>query len=198
MQVLVKNKNAEEVVLKDVIESFWDANCFYPNDDFSVTSLFELSGSLRFSPFYFLDARLAFMISQLEKESSIYVQGLGPLGTVAALGFSGSGFHQEDPVKVRTYVKEYLPSDPIKMNDKYDLIINFGETSINTEQWKKLKVGGFYLGGSIGGPINLTRYNFEAFGKIWPFGEATEFGWHFNVAELGLENFYFVKIKKLA
>jgi hypothetical protein len=45
--------------------------------------------------------------------------------------------------------------------------------------------------------VKIIKEAFEAFGKVWPIGSPTEFGWKFQDSLSGLNEFEFTKIKKL-
>jgi hypothetical protein len=197
MQVLVKNPflslNLDSL---DLLPSFWNPECLYPGDEFSFTSLLDLSDSLKLSPLFFLDARVAFTLSAMASVPTFF-HGLGPLGTVAGLSRVPSGHSTEEIAALQNYIDEYFPRPAVFTQAPYDQIVTFGETRVDEKLWDQLQVGGFYILGSIGQPIELPQRPFEAFGKLWPFGNPTEFGWAFNQEDLGLEDFYFSKFKKL-
>ena len=197
MQVLVKNSFAQEIELRGAHESFWDPNVFYMDDNFSISELISLSDPLGFSPFYFLDPRMAFLISQLNKGGELFARGLGPIGTVAAMGKVQKVMHTEDFHKVGKVIEEYLPEGNFQNLSNYDQVIVFGESEVDEILWNNLRVGGFYLIGSMGGSIVYPKEAFEAFGKVWPIGSPTEFGWKFQDSLSGLNEFEFTKIKKL-
>ncbi len=197
MQVLVKNSFAQEIELKGTHESFWDPNVFYVDETFSISDLINLSDPLGFSPYYFLDPRVAFLISQLHKGGELFARGLGPVGTVATMGAVQKVMHTEDPQKVSRVIEEYLPHSNVQNLSNYDQVIVFGENKVDEILWKKLRVGGFYLIGSIQGSIEHPKEAFEAFGKLWPMGIPTEFGWRFQDSLSGLNEFELMKIKKL-
>lgn len=196
MQILVKNTYGPELKLSDVKESFWSDDCLYMGDSFSLSDLMEQTDLVGLSPFYFLDPRVAFGLFQL-KEGSLYARGLGSVGTVAAFMMCKEGWCAENRDQILKNIKEYLPFNPLKDSKTYDQIMTFGEKKIDDQLWEKLKVGGFYYLSSTSGKIDLGDKKFEAFGKLWPIGEATEFGWKFNSKVSGLENFEFAKVKKL-
>lgn len=197
MQVLVKNPFLSiDLESLDLHPSFWNPDCFYPGDDFSFGSLIDLSDSLQRSPFYFLDARVAFTLSALAPVPTFF-HGLGPLGTVAGLSRVPSGNTSEETSSLKNYFDEYFPNPPVFANAPFEQVITFGENRVNEKLWDDLPVGGFYLLGSIGQPIEVPKKPFEAFGKLWPFGAPTEFGWAFTEEDLGLDDFYFSKFKKL-
>lgn len=156
------------------------------------------------SPFLVLDAKIAFLISQINAAETTYAEQLGPLGLVGAKIKSGSKFvHLEDQKKLIQYMEEYLPKENQLITTEallYDQVVVFGSQTVNQELWKKLNVGGFYLLASDKGSIqiDLEHEEFEAFGKRWPFGGPTEFGWRFTEEEWGLSNFEFAKIRKLS
>lgn len=197
MEVLVKNPFAQEINPADVSTSFWSSDCLYMGSRFSFSSLFGQTDPLSYSPFLVLDARIAFIISQAEKTDA-YCRGLGALGTIGVTVQTRSCVgHNEDKDKFQNYVKEYLPDDPSKNWQGYNQIITFGENRVDPALWNRLKVGGFYLMGAEA-PLSIQPgSSFEAFGKLWPVGEATEFGWLFQEEKWGLKNFEFAKIKKL-
>lgn len=150
-----------------------------------------------YSPFYVLDARVA-LLTSLVNEGSSLLKGMGSLGSLCAFMKTGSGNIVEDKEreKAKRYLQEYLPSDPFVEKSLFDQVVTFGDSCIDENLWKKLKAGGFYIMGTNGRP-ELSGYKFEAFGKIFPIGEATEYGWRFDQEDLGLGRFEIVKIKKL-
>lgn len=198
MQVLVKNSFAQEFKLQNIHQCFWDLNSYYMDDNFSMSTLFDVTDSSDLSPFYFLDPRIAFLISQMNLGGDLLIRGFGPVGTVAALGKVQRGMHFEDQVKVKNTIQEYLPKSNIETLLTYDQVVVFGEQKIDESLWKNLTPGGFYLLGSITGPINVTMDRAEPFGKVWPVGVPTEIGWKFNDSRSGLIEFEIAKLKKLS
>lgn len=203
MQVLIENPYAP---LKHrplgLVPSFWSENAFYIGNHFSMGSLMEESTRFNLSPFAVLDARVAFLLGQVNKGTSILARNIGPLAVVVAHFDSLSVTHNEDRKKVDSYLKEYLPPKEVKVSpelDHYDQIVVFGECDIQDHLWEKLKVGGYYILASYSEGLQISKpgTDFEAMGKIWPHGEATEFGWKFTEEELGLFGFEFCKLKKL-
>ena len=197
MQVLVKNPHGPQIKLADVVPSFWDTDCVYPDDHFSFAALMDQTDLVGLSPYFFLDARIAFMLSELTR-ATVYARGLGSLGAVAAFSKAGSGDHSENVNKTQTFIQEYLPLDPILKINSFDQIICFGEEEIDMDLWKRLNTGGTYLLGSLTGPMKLKTFDFEAVGKMWPMGGPTEFGWEFDDDSIGPGHFYFTKLKKLS
>lgn len=205
MQVLVKNPFSESrLVPKNVIESFWSPDCLYLDANFSMSSLTGPSDSVGLSPFLVLDAKIAFLISQLNAVATTYARSLGPLGLVGASILTGSKIvHEEDQKKVSRYLEEYLPRENQSITPdtkSYDQIVVFGGTRIDQNLWKQLNVGGYYLVASDKSAIeiDLEQEEFEAFGKLWPFGESTEFGWRFKEDQWGFTQYEFAKIRKLS
>ena len=200
MQVLVKNPLIEsQYPLSKVSESFWSEDCLYPEKDFSFSELF-LSGPVGLSPYLFLDAKVALLISLLNSTESLYVKNLGALGAIGAHLYSKAKIETLDSSKISRYLPEYLPKDQQEIfttRDNYDQVMVFGENSIDRKLWDKLTVGGFYILGGTKLEIDLDGTHFEAFGKFMPLGEATEFGWKFNGQEIGLDHFEICKLKKL-
>lgn len=162
---------------------------------FSMSSLMSLTDTLGLSPYFVLDPKSAFLISRLDK-GSVYIHGTGALAAVAAMARTGRGFFQ-DGKKLDDYIKEYLPFNPLHEDEEYEQILSFGHNKIDPSLWKKLKKGGFYILGAQE-KLDLTGFQFEAFGKLWPVGEATEFGWRFDSEESGLTKFETAKLKKLS
>jgi hypothetical protein len=204
MQVLIENPYLPKLPeIEHAIRSFWSDNCLYPTDKFAMSSLFELSDLVDLSPFLFLDAKVAFLLSYLRAGESCYARNIGVLGIIAGHFQTQSKFgHAEDSRKLLQYAAEYLPADKRSFTtseDTFDQIIVFGENTIARDLWSKLKVGGFFILASDKSPltINLDPSEFEAFGRLWPYGMSTEFGWRFKEKEWGLENFEMAKIKKL-
>lgn len=205
MQVLVKNPySPSKLEPKNVIESFWSADCLYLGANFSMSSLMDPSDLVGLSPFLVLDAKIAFLISQLNKVETTFARNLGPLGLVGASVHSGSKLvHEEDQKKVSRYLEEYLPKEKQNILDQsknYDQVVMFGESTIDQTVWKNLNVGGYYILASDKSAIqiDLEHEEFEAFGKLWPYGESTEFGWRFAEEEWGLSQYEFAKIRKLS
>jgi hypothetical protein len=78
-----------------------------------------------------------------------------------------------------------------------DQMIIFGEHSIRKNLWEKLEVGGTFILGATQQKITIDpAYDFEAFGSLYPVGEATEFGWRINDENIGMEWFEVLKVKK--
>ncbi len=205
MQVLVKNPfSPSKPEAKNVIESFWGSDCLYLGAAFSMSSLMDPSEAVGLSPFLVLDAKIAFLISQMNVVDTTYARRLGPLGLVGAKIKTGSRFvHEEDQKKLSLYTEEYLLKDNQELttqSEQYDQVADFGSHIIDQDLWKKLKIGGFYLIASDKNSIqiDLEHEEFEAFGKRWPFGGPTEFGWRFKEEEWGLNNYEFAKIRKLS
>jgi|GEM_PF-1972928 len=200
MQVLVKNPLIEsQYSLNKVSESFWSDDCLYPEKDFSFSELF-LSGPVGLSPYLFLDAKVALLISLLNSTETLYVKNLGALGAIGAHLYSKGKIETLEGAKTSRYLPEYLPRDKQDIfitRKNYDQVIVFGESSIDSELWEKLTVGGYYILGGTKLEINLDVTHFEAFGKLMPLGEATEFGWKFNEPGIGLDHFEICKLKKL-
>lgn len=186
MQVLVKNPFAKQPLDSGLVESYWDPDCFLPGQTFSMSSLVELSDFVGLSPYYFLDSRVALMLSLLNR-GSVFVKGMGPLGSLAAIGRAGTGFTNE---RIDKYVSEYFPSNPLERRSSYDQVLVFDEEVIDSELWNLLRPGGFYIYGSMKKRLHPPEQPFEAFGKLYPVGSPTEFGWKFEDLEIS-------KIKKL-
>jgi hypothetical protein len=196
MQVLVKNTNARLHPPGDLVPSFWDPDIFYMGPTFSISSMMNQSDPVGLAPYFLLDAKTAFVMSLLKK-GQLLTRGLGPLAAVAAFMRAREGFIFEGDQKARTYISEYLPYDPLKECSLYDQVIAFGESSIDEYLWKKLAPHGTYIIASLRGPLKLNDHKFDARGRIWPLGEATEWGWKFHHPELGLDNFEIAKLEKL-
>lgn len=198
MQVLVKNSFSQVLTHNHLHPAFWDELCFYMDEKFSIPQLFESVDPFDLSPYFFLDPRVAFLISQMSLSGDAFIQGLGPVATVAALTKVDRGIHTEDFAKTEKIIQEYLPKSNVTQLKTFNQIVVFGSNKVDEELWKNLLVGGFYLMGSITGPITVPHFDFEAFGKLWPIGMPTEIGWKFNDQNSGLVNFEFCKIKKLS
>ena len=202
MQVLLKNPEAKEILIfEGIIPTFWSQNAFFITPDFSLSSFLNQSEELEYSPFLSLDARISFLVSQLAPNENIYAKKLGALGVIATHFTHKHIDHNEDALKLKHYAEEYLPQS-LEMAFKgtsYQQVIVFDEEDIDLALWRKLEVGGHYLVGSIKQDIaiNLPPESFEAVGKLWPYGSATEFGWSFQEEDFGLKEFRFVKIKKI-
>lgn len=202
MQVLLKNPEAKEnLIFEGIIPTFWSQNAYFLSSDFSLATFLSQSETFKYSPFLSLDARISFLISQLSSSLATYARNLGALGVVA-LRFTHQNIeHNEDPQKVKHYAEEYLPENSkiAFKGPSYQEVVVFNEQSIDLALWGKLEVGGYYLLGSIDQDItiNLSSDCFEAVGRLWPFGEASEFGWIFCEEDYGLKNFRFLKIKKI-
>lgn len=194
MQVLVKNIYCADVK-HGLNPYFWDSDSFEIGPHFSMSSLLDLTDSLGLSPYFVLDAKLAFMISQLGK-GNIYIRGIGELASTAALMKAGNGYVSGDQERLKKYISEYLPSDPLSVAETYQQVLTFGETDIDSSLWEKLSPGGFYYLGTRDSSLKLSAGKFEAFGKLWPSGEPTEFGWRFGKETPELSGFEFAKIKK--
>lgn len=202
MQVLVKNPQAQ-IDLKDldIIQSFWSKDCYYMGPRFSMSSLMEATDPLGLSPYLILNAQIAYLLSLLDPKATTLTQNLGPLGTVGAFLFTGKSIiHREDEIKVAKYLKEYVPKDSGSIPAPQglpDQMIIFGEHSIRKNLWDKLEVGGTFILGATQHKISIDpAYDFEAFGSLYPVGEATEFGWRINDENIGMEWFEVVKVKK--
>lgn len=200
MQVLVKNPYAVALPAKNVSQSFWSDDCLYMAPEFSMTSLMELTDPLGLSPFLVVDARVGFTLNLLKKGRSLLTRNVGALGAIGAHIISQSAItHHEDPKKFDLYAKEYLPHKVDAGTEPYDQILCFNSKAIDPVFWKKLEVGGFYILATTEGSLSINPPGkFEAFGKIWPKGMATEFGWKFKEENLGLQGLEIAKIKKLS
>lgn len=200
MQVLVKNPFATALPAKNVTASFWSPDCLYMNSDFSMTSLMELTDPLGLSPFLVVDARVGFMLYLLKKGESLCTRGVGSLGAIGAHILSGGALnHSEDQKKIELYAKEYLPHKLEAATEPFDQVLCFNQKSVDVGLWKQLKVGGHYIFGTTEGQLSINPPGkFEAFGRIWPSGMPTEFGWKFNDDMAGLGGLEFAKIKKLS
>lgn len=199
IQVLVKNPFANHLVIQNVIPSFWSDDCLYPDDDFSLSTLFKASEPVGFSPYLFLSPQIAFSLTLLEKGKSTYVRGAGALGSVAVMMTTGvQVVHEEDTKKFNAYLEEYLPLKSDNQTKEFAQVLTFN-SGIDSDLWKQLPVGGFYILAGEKGAIKANPPGeFEAFGRIWPVGMATEFGWTFTDEETGLKNFEVMKLKKLS
>jgi hypothetical protein len=200
MQVLVKNPFAIALPAKNVIPSFWSDECLYMEPTFSMTSLMELTDPLGLSPFLVVDARVGFCLYMLKKGRALYTRNAGALGALGAHIVSESAItHNEDPKKFDQYAKEYLPHAVETPKGLYDQILCFNSKTIDPILWNKLEVGGFYILATIEGSLTIKPPGkFEAFGKLWPKGMSTEFGWKFNEENIGLNGLEVAKIKKLS
>ncbi len=199
MKVFLKNPWAKKSDLNgsDLVPSFWSNFCYYPGPRFSMSSLMLLDEQT-LSPFLVLNSQVALLLSLLDKRSPTKVFGLGPLGTVGAGLLSGDlVIHEENSPKVEEYLKEYYGTIPeISSQGKLQQVLAFNETTIRSNLWEELEVGGIYIIGS-NEPIQLDKtLSFEALGRSFPVGEHTEFGHRFDDENLGLNNFEIVKIKK--
>lgn len=200
MQVLVKNPNASPITAPGLTPSFWSEEVLFMGPMFSMTSLMELSDPLGLSPFLVIDAKIAFLLSLMNKGQSLYARKIGALGVVAAHIISGAGLtHHEEHKKVERYSSEYLKHSIPAAVAPYDQVVVFGETSVDPELWKQLKTGGTYIFGSTSVPMFVNPPGtFDALGKLWPEGLATEFGWRFNDDQWGLCDLEVYKLKKLS
>lgn len=200
MQVLIENPNAPFLNKpKVLIPSFWSPSMFFMGPEFSMTSLIDLSDPLGLSPFLSVDVKVAFLISQIESGVSVFAKNMGALGVVALQFSSTTVSHHEDRKRLEQYYREYLPAGKRVIApefDEYDQVVVFGESKINPDLWSKLKIGGHYIFGAIEKLEFPAESFFEAKGKLWPFGEATEFGWRFQEETLGLPEFEFAKLQK--
>ncbi|WPU66444.1 hypothetical protein [Peredibacter starrii] len=200
MQVLIENPDAKlKAKPKTLLPSFWSPSMFYMGPTFSMTSLFDLSDPLGLSPFVSVDAKIAFLIGQIDSEGAVYAKNMGALGVVGLQFISRSVTHAEDPKKILDYYREYFSSGTEINPDvnSFDHVVVFGEARVVPELWQKLKSGGTYIFGATEPLIFPDPALFEAKGNLWPVGESTEFGWKFNNDELGLSQFEFGRIQKL-
>lgn len=202
MQVLVENPYAPlRERPTELLESFWSETTYYMTPMFSITSLLSQSDVVGLSPYALVDARVAIMISRLNPAESAFTKNVGALGMTVVAFHSSCVGSEERRADVAKYFKEYLPQEriPVIGAQLYDQIIVYDETEIDLELWKKLKVGGHYIFGSSKGPLSysIPPKHFDAIGVLYPYGEATEFGWKFEEDELGLKGFEFSKLKKL-
>lgn len=203
MQVLIENPFAPMKTMPfGLLPTFWSEKVFYMGSTFSMSSLMSLTESGGLSPYAVVDARVSLLISILNKGTSVYAHNLGALGVVVTHFDSLTVTHHEDTKKVNGYMKEYIPPKGIVVSPElpqYDQVIAFGDTEIIQYLWEKVKVGGFYILGSITDQlsVSLPPESFEAVKDHWPCGEATEFGWRFQEENLGLKDFQMVKLKKL-
>lgn len=104
----------------------------------------------------------------------------------------------ENSLELEKYLPEYVNASPLITADTYSQIITFNEDRPDEKLWGRLKTGGFYLLGTTGKKISVEGFAAEPFGKLWPYGEATEWGWRFTEEVWGLYQFEFVKVKKLS
>ena len=202
MQVLIKNPYyPANLASKGLIESFWSDKCFSIGENFDFGA-YQID-TVELSPFLSIDARVAITSALLVPQKSCYARGLGSLGILAAFFMTQGKFKlEEDPQKLSPYLKEYIPQEVASFlvtEEPFEQVVVFGENFIPPDLWSKLKVGGFFILASTKGAIkvDLIPGDFEAFGKLWPYGEPTEFGWRFKEAQWGLGGFEFVKLKKL-
>lgn len=200
MQVLVRNTYGTYVRPSHVFESFWSNDCLFLGPTFPMTSLMELNDSTGLSPFLVLDAKMAFLIHQLETSKTLVTKNLGPLATIGAHLLSGAKiYHNVDKKKFAQYVKEYLPQNPEAKEKVWDQVIVFNEPKINPAFWQKLKIGGYYILATTKQSIELeVKGKFHIIKSKWPKGQETETGWRFSEEELGLEDLEFTKIRKVA
>ena len=140
------------------------------------------------------------MLYLLKKGESLCTRGMGSLGAIGAHIIAGGALnHSEDSKKIELYAKEYLPHKLETAVEPYDQVLCFNQKSIDPELWNKLKVGGYYIYASTEGSLSINPPGkFEAFGRIWPLGMPTEFGWKFKEDNAGLGGLEFAKIKKLS
>lgn len=203
MQVLLKNPYAG-IDLKDldVFPSFWSEDCLFMGPRFSMSSLMQVSDPVGLSPYLILNSQIAFLLSLLEQRTTTLAHNLGPLGTVGAYLFTkNSMIYREDESKIKKYLGEYVPKDQgmPAVQTLPDQMIIFGENTIRQSLWEKLAVGGVFILGVSKQKITIDpTFKFEALGKLYPSGEATEFGWRFDDENIGMEEFEVVKLKKLA
>lgn len=200
MQVLVKNPYATALPAKNVTPSFWSDECVFMDADFSMTSLMELTDPLGLSPFLVVDAKIGFVLSMLKKGKALCTKNIGALGAVGAQILSASALkHNEDAKKFEMYAKEYLPHKVEATNGPFDQILCFNQKAIDPTLWKNLEVGGYYILATTEGSLTINPPGkFEAFGKLWPKGMSTEFGWKFKEDYLGIAGLEVAKIKKLS
>jgi hypothetical protein len=191
MKVLVKNPFNSDCPTLGLTPSFWDDDTYYPQADFSFGKIMTLIGPLGLSPYLLLDPKISFL-SSLAQKGDTYCRGLGPLG-VLAVYFRSEG-KISSPDREERYEIEYLPSKPKEAMPSFDQIVIFGETHVDLKLWDQLKVGGRYVLGAQGDLF--LNVNAETYGRHWPLGMPTEYGWKFDVKDLGLENFELMILKK--
>ena len=198
MQVLVKNPFAPLLKVPGTFPSFWSPECLMMDQDFSFGKAVELSLVLSYSPFLTLDPKIAFLLSMADQKKT-YARGIGLLGLVGLHFYTRQEIlRDQDGKQLDRYVKEYLPASPFKDALDIEQVVVFDESIIDRDLWDKLPVGGTYVMGFTQGKFNSNGVSFEAFGKLWPYGEANEFGWQFDEDNWGLGHFKFNKIRKLS
>lgn len=167
------------------------------DENFSFAKLFNLTDPVGLSPFISLDAKRAFLLFQLNKSGPTLVKGMGALGVIGSFLVTRVPIiHKEN---LSSYEEEYLPrglSVSVEGNG-FNQALVFGENDIDHEIWNALPVGGVYILGGSKIKNSLSAQSFESLGHLWPLGQSTEFGWEFNKIELGLDNFEFLKLRKL-
>lgn len=199
MQVLVKNPFTPVLSLPGTIASFWSPECLYMDHDFSFGRTMELSSALKLSPFLALDPKIAFLISNADKKVSL-CRGIGILGAIGLHFMTGENVITSDnDIKRETrYVNEYLPHNPLITAGKFEQVVVYGNHQIDRSLWDLLPVNGTYIMGFMNRELDTSNVHFEAFGKLWPYGEANEFGWQFEEENWGLSGFKFYKFRKLS
>ncbi|MBY0517474.1 MAG: hypothetical protein K2P81_11220 [Bacteriovoracaceae bacterium] len=201
MQVLVKNPWANFEVPKTLDESFWSSNSFYLKKDFSFSSMFELDTD--FSPFLSLDMRMSFISSLPREGQSLSCQGVSALTLIACFFQTKTHiFHDLPEAELTPLLNEYLPADLHHFFSRSQgptdqvLILNH-EPDLLMLNEKLMKKGRLILV-STQGAIAFSPHpkDYEAWGRLWPMGEATEFGWRFTKDCVGLEGLEFSQFNK--
>lgn len=198
MEVLVKNPKTQVSWTSGLEPTFWSSHSFYISQDFSFSHLLKMTDSEKHSPFIFLDARISLLIS-LSSQIPTFSRGLGPLGTLCLNWHSGHKIeHSENLELMNKAFMEYGSEDPFEKLSELDQIIIFNEDSIDPLLWKRCKIGGHYIIGSLK-PLRIeSSYHLSPIGKLMPLGEPTEFGWTFSNQESLFGPFEFAKFQKLS
>lgn len=198
MMVLIKNDFCQVNEVDSLIQTFWDDKTYVVFDKFDFSKIDDLitQNDEVLSPFFFLDARVAFLISLLER-GNVYCTGLGALGTVAAIMRSGRGWHTEDQEKVASYIEEYFPFNPLQEDNLYTQVVSFNKNELDEKLWNNLAPGGTYIMGSIDRIKLIEKNSADFICELWPVGKATSQGWLFDETSAGPGKMEYVKLKKL-
>ncbi len=157
--------------------------------DFSLSSMIYFSAEVDLSPFFLLEMRTAILISLVQK-GTIFIRGLGALGGVATLSYSGSGHLEGDKNKIMSYMEEYAPHNLLKEEISYQQVLVLGEHCPDPMLWRKLLPGGHYILG-FDGKISTSDFKAGPSKRAYSEGTPTEIGWKY-------QSFEFVKLVKLS
>ena len=201
MQVFVKNPfGASQPKTVGLYESFWSADAYIVTEDFDFSQSLVAEGEL--SPFLAIDMRVSLLVSLLRPGESLGCYGLGAMGVLACYFQTRAAIRHDLAARAfEEVLEEYLPREHQELikspKTPLDQVLLLGEEHLREAQ-ANLKVNGKLIIGQLSGAVSFSPHpdDYEAFGSLWPEGEATEFGWRFKEETLGLEGLEFAKFVK--